>query len=1472
MRINSNKRTFAYINPESTAATDLGDVDLSSYSYEVIEFAKKLKGSHEFGRDPNAPQRFTDQYYIDYAVKYFERLKRAQFNAELYYKISRFSGSPVPDTNWAEYSYEEILAMSNNGVNVPLEVLEWAQGQQEGDLTAYVIISDNADNDDNSSTKEVRGESDINELREQTINYVSRANKKQKEAINKAEEIENKTKELTTRKDKFKSRLKNNKTKTDKLSGELETLENKKRENKLTAQDTVRYNKLRIQLGIESGENLQIQKEGEALEDFLNSIDTYNQEQDTAIKLNEEANDAAKNLGDIDKRSVKRTTKYNKFLVNNLANLDDIMAGINSESVVNIAADETNRYKRDNEQTTYKIKTDLKTTSFTGNTAESNKTSKPENTPNTNPEETTQEPISDNSSSIEEPSQEPSQEPILTPDTPSQEAPSEPSVEPPTEPQTETSQDTSAGTSSAENNNILPDIDLDNVKTEHSYGADYTQESKIGTIATTAIQTGALFAGGAITSYHQLYANMTGLIIPGNIINTALTLTTMATLNQNKKNVQKTEKYLLANTKTASKEVSDFEKQTDNYLKEHSSNLLKGENLAARVQELDTQAIENNKQQMLPLNPVKNDSGTKTFVISAPEQSDNSGERETIVGQLNNLSQSDNAVLDKAKINQKRVDKAQGNLLKSATNLDSQSQDLKQGAHSNEAASIATMLGLRFIPSGIQGAIIGHALIGLGNSMVASGTALLSNPTTHAMGIAMIAKGVVKIAEGTTGTALSMLTIGTSTLAGITGAAGLFESKEVKNDTKEHQKTTKNSRNEYNKNNKLFLKIRKAMAKAKLQKMPAIPALQIKGDSENNTNSDNNVTPAIETPQNTEPKTNNYEPTQQTIAQKTAQKVTQQPTVNKEEHTPTQSAPTVDEIPMQPQPPVDTKSAQQESPTQETDETTETNNEEKELSASDIRKMMLEAGYSDTSIAIIFKAMSDISYAESLSAIAVSSQIFEKTSEEIGNLENYTQALIADITQKQKEIIRLSKNPDNIEKIDNLQKKVEQKSSEGKNTFSNAETNFNQYGTTLEEQEDIGKEAEDIGKETIKAAHSLHSLKDIKLRIKTTFAGVKAHYKGKKAINASQESIGQNLYSEIRTGMLKTEVSAKTGITFKKDDVEQKNGESTQQAGNTGHSNDDENQNDDIKITAKDLHKMLKDAGYSDTSIAVLFKALSEAEFAQALSSVAISSQMGTLSENSINDLEKYSQNLMKDITKDQKEILRLSVDLNNIRHVDRIAELQKNIEQKSTEGQMAFSQADGNFKQYEATITGQINIGTEAKETGQETIRAGRNLNLLKHFKLRVQTVKAGKEANFAGKISETKGEYAQEINNESIAKSDALKEVFKTVTGITIKNENPEEQDNENLDDELLIESEENNEPAVETTQEPTPEPAPKDSYTLGAAASTNARITNQVHTDDKADRKLTRFNNDSIIESRKKRRKVLGVSKSSTNKSRK
>lgn len=61
------------------------------------------------------------------------------------------SGKPV-DTEWAQYTYEEILQMEDNGVLIPDEYLEWAHSMQSSNVAEYEL-----DTGDVQDTNDVEG-------------------------------------------------------------------------------------------------------------------------------------------------------------------------------------------------------------------------------------------------------------------------------------------------------------------------------------------------------------------------------------------------------------------------------------------------------------------------------------------------------------------------------------------------------------------------------------------------------------------------------------------------------------------------------------------------------------------------------------------------------------------------------------------------------------------------------------------------------------------------------------------------------------------------------------------------------------------------------------------------------------------------------------------------------------------------------------------------------------------------------------------------------------------------------------------------------------------------------------------------------------------------------------------------------------------------------------------------------------------
>lgn len=86
------------------------------------------------------------------------------------------------------------------------------------------------------------------------------------------------------------------------------------------------------------------------------------------------------------------------------------------------------------------------------------------------------------------------------------------------------------------------------------------------------------------------------------------------------------------------------------------------------------------------------------------------------------------------------------------------------------------------------------------------------------------------------------------------------------------------------------------------------------------------------------------------------------------------------------------------------------------------------------------------------------------------------------------------------------------------------------------------------------------------------------------------------------------------------------------------------------------------------------------------------------------------------------------------------------------------------------------------------------------------------------------------------------------------------------ENDNNAQQIDNETNNEPTEQNSN--SEDDNTDDTNLVSASVSTNANINNTTKTDDKEDRKLARFNTDSMIESKKKKKKVQAVSATFTN----
>ena len=312
--------------------------EAAGYSPEVVALAGQLKyqGEQDFTPSGGQNQKFSDAFYLQYA----QRQINMSFNGH-YEKV--LGGLDVaPDPKYAQYSYEEIIAMANNGVNIPKAVLGWAKGQQEADVTDYVIVSDNSEYNDENFKNQKTGESEINKIRAQVKDYSVKSKKAQEDIIKKSE----KTNEYAGKASDISKKQKNilNQSsidKTEKMVNEWKELDKKKKEGTITSSEYAEYTKLSKKLDKNSDIIKQMQKDAVQLDDFLDSIDDLQNKTTEGRNIAGSTINAAANLSNLDDglnifyraHAYKMASTTSSSLADTLSGINDIQLSLVAEKI-----------------------------------------------------------------------------------------------------------------------------------------------------------------------------------------------------------------------------------------------------------------------------------------------------------------------------------------------------------------------------------------------------------------------------------------------------------------------------------------------------------------------------------------------------------------------------------------------------------------------------------------------------------------------------------------------------------------------------------------------------------------------------------------------------------------------------------------------------------------------------------------------------------------------------------------------------------------------------------------------------------------------------------------------------------------------------------------------------------------------------------------------------------------------------------
>lgn len=296
------------IGTYSTAGIDVSNVPagyLDKFSPEEIEKAKELKAKQWalYNADPTNRKEpeYTDSFYLDYARSLTKeyvlgRMREIHKNRANQYEIN--------DMYWAQYSYEEIIQMENDGYNIPQNVLEWAHAQQQSDVTDYIVLSDSNETDDASSTTDVTASDELSKYRVQSLNDIAKVEKAEQETDEQIQKYRDTEKQAQSLKNQKEDSYKKEFAKINDMTKEWKELNDKKESGgKLSKKEESRLKELS---GILNGENgkatTKIEATAAELDEFLQTLDSLNEKIDDNNEIVAQTIQNATDLSDIEKQ------------------------------------------------------------------------------------------------------------------------------------------------------------------------------------------------------------------------------------------------------------------------------------------------------------------------------------------------------------------------------------------------------------------------------------------------------------------------------------------------------------------------------------------------------------------------------------------------------------------------------------------------------------------------------------------------------------------------------------------------------------------------------------------------------------------------------------------------------------------------------------------------------------------------------------------------------------------------------------------------------------------------------------------------------------------------------------------------------------------------------------------------------------------------------------------------------------------
>lgn len=332
MRISSKKYVGLEMS-DNTSGISIDENLISKYNEKIIDYALKLKAQNG--------SKYSDEYYLDYAKNIYKMEKTKHIGEQI---AKRAANCPIQDPQWRGYSYEEILNLENNGYKIPEEVLLWAHAQQESDIVAYEVISSEAELDDNTSTEEVTGDNELNNLQKKAKKYTTQAEKSEVEIKENIEKFNTEKSNITKKKQDTKNEYQTIINEISTITKEWKELEEKKQKESLTANEELKFKNLSKILGTKTTELENIKIDSNDINSLMESLDELKDSTAKNNTLTKNIDKATYDLANFDKNynSEQKTFNTSGIVYSGNGLLSNLLFGADSSIISSIAFNTSN--------------------------------------------------------------------------------------------------------------------------------------------------------------------------------------------------------------------------------------------------------------------------------------------------------------------------------------------------------------------------------------------------------------------------------------------------------------------------------------------------------------------------------------------------------------------------------------------------------------------------------------------------------------------------------------------------------------------------------------------------------------------------------------------------------------------------------------------------------------------------------------------------------------------------------------------------------------------------------------------------------------------------------------------------------------------------------------------------------------------------------------------------------------------------